>query len=226
MIRIFLITLIGTILFSACKKDEEKSMEYWDKLVQDKVVELNKLADGVTCTRIEEFEVISGRYQNFVNHPSIDQKLKKLLAELDILERKQEEARFKKGIIIDYMPPTPYIRLQCVDNKVKIVYPKDLPLEEVKTEHAIKLAALKDFYKDTSCNDSNNWDVVFVNNKCERIPIAFHKSLRGLEFQNLYSLFYLLDYEWRQRENISCDTKVEPPRVVKCVDGKAVVEFL
>jgi hypothetical protein len=55
---IFILPIIGLIIFFACSKDSSKSYEYWNEQVTAKAQEINKRLESVPCTNIVEFVVV------------------------------------------------------------------------------------------------------------------------------------------------------------------------
>lgn len=211
--------------FNSCKKDENRSWEYWSQKAQEKVEEINKLSSTVPCNNPSEFEVISHHRSNLLTHPSIKDRVNQLIVELDDLISKEYIAMNKAGIIVDYMGAMPYVKVACVNNQAKIIYPSDLSIQELNEELTKTYSKVKTFYANTACTNALDWSGTSITVNCEREPLAIHKTLKNGEFYNLLAYYNSLSNTKNQKEARTCDYTNLKPIIIKCVDGKAVAEF-
>ncbi|HMR18015.1 MAG TPA: hypothetical protein PKA53_01835 [Sphingobacterium sp.] len=226
MKRILLLFVAATLLFS-CEKEEKKSYLYWSNLVSEKHAEINTLTQSVSCTDIEEFEIVN-RSGYFMVHLSIMLKFDQLMVELEQLQSEAGKAATREGILNDMMwSPNPPVRKVCADGKPKLIFAQNLSLEEVNEELPIRLEELENFYNDITCTNADEWTGYFLRAGCCMQGIAIHKTIRTAEmFEKVHIYNRLMErklsLEKMDCKDMNCPNEAKP---VQCIDGKPVIEM-
>ncbi|GAA0885618.1 hypothetical protein GCM10009120_42170 [Sphingobacterium siyangense subsp. cladoniae] len=229
---IFIVPIIGLILFFACSKDSSKSYEYWNEQVNAKAQELNKLLESIPCTNIEEFEIVQRPYYSYyLVHSSLKNQFEKLNLELAHLQDERNKAAEREGkTFYDAqrlsMPiPNPPVGKVCYNGKATLRFAYDLSLEEIHTELAKRLKELKEFYKDVTCSNPNDWTSNFLRTGCCMEGIAVHKTIRSTEMIEKIELYNRLMENKLRLEKTTCQGGcANMARPVQCRDGKPFVE--
>lgn len=231
MKRITFFYVFTMVLFLACSKNESepKSYEYWNNLVNEKREEIFTLVQSVPCTVIDEFEIIK-KNGYYLVHPSVKVDFDNLQGELEKLEVERNAARAREGWIGD-LPltiPSHPVRKICDNGKPKLVYVKDLSMEEINAELPVRYTEINNFYKDQVCSDATQWIGRYIFSGCDVEPIAVHKTIRNEEMVSKIDIYNQMMVMKIQHEKQSCDVKVRFDKVfetkpVICKDGKPTV---
>jgi|SRR5690606_34902862 len=225
--------LTTLLLLLSCKSDKEYPYEYWSRLVDEKHIEIVALTESVTCTDIEEFEIIPfGSYmapQYYLRHFSIQLAFDKLLAELDHLQNERIRAAAREGIYSGIWMPNPPLHKACKDGKAKLIFAQDLSLEKINEELPIRYEEIKNFYNDVSCNDSEEWSVgLLLRSECCYEPIAKHKTIDSIEINEKIEIYNRLMERKHQLENTSCiQINCEATtNTLSCMNGKPTIKIV
>lgn len=229
MKRHFLFHLLIAILFLACSKSELKPHAYWNNLVNEKQGEIISLVQSVSCSDIAEFEIVKrGGY--YLVHPSIRADFDKLQTELEQLEKERSIAAAREDLIGGPAPsiPTHPVRKVCDNGKPKLIYVKDLSLDEINAELPARYNELITFYKDEVCSDATQWGGRYIFADCAVEPIAIHKTIRNEEMVSKIDIYNQMMMVKILHEKKECDVKVRFEKVfeyklVVCKDGKPTV---
>lgn len=229
---IFILPIIGFILFLACSKDNSKSYEYWNEQVNAKAKELNTLLKSVPCTNIEEFEIVQHPYYTyFLVHSSLKNQFEKLKLELDHYQDERNKAAEREGIFTpvlqnSVMPaPNPPLGKYCHNGKAKLRFADDLSLAEINIELPKRYKELQEFYKDVSCSNPNDWTRHFLRTGCCMEGIAVHKTIRSNEMTEKIALYNRLMENKLFLEKTYCPGNCpNMAKPVQCKDGKPFVE--
>lgn len=223
--------LFMMVLFLACSKTETKpkSYEYWNNLVNEKREEIFSLVQSVPCTVIDEYEIIK-KDSYFLVHPSIKAGFDNLQGELEKLEVERNAASVREGWIGD-LPrtiPSHPVRKICDNGKPKLIYVKDLSMEEISAELPVRYNEINNFYKDEVCSDVTQWIGRYIFSDCGIEPIPVHKTIRNEEMVSKIDIYNQMMVMKILHEKQSCDVKIRFEKVfetksVICKDGKPVV---
>ncbi|MDR3009898.1 MAG: hypothetical protein LBV59_18325 [Sphingobacterium sp.] len=228
----FLLPIIGFILFLACSKDNSKSYEYWNEQVNAKAKELTTLLQSVPCTNIEEFEIIQHPYYTYyLVHSSLKNQFEKLKEELDYLESERNKAAEHEGKLFNdaqrlSMPiPNPPVGKVCYNGKAALRFAYELSLDETNAELPKRYKELKEFYKDVTCSNPNDWTSHFLRSGCCMEGIAVHKTIRSTDMIEKIELYNRLMENKLRLEKTKCEGGCpNMARPVQCKDGKPFVE--
>ncbi|WP_437918654.1 hypothetical protein [Sphingobacterium sp. LRF_L2] len=218
------------IFVLACSKSEPKSYEYYNNLVNEKYEEINTLIQSVSCTNIDEFEIV--RIQRYyLVHPSIRTVFDKLQTELAQLEKEKSIAYVREGWIGgDTSPTIPNhpVKKICENGKPRLLYVNDLSIEEIDAELPNRYEKIKTFYKDVSCTDANQWiGRYLVSANCNMEVVAIHETVQNEEVVakiDLYNLMMIKKLRSEKQECIgSIYDKFFESKTVQCENGKPVV---
>ncbi|WP_448139386.1 hypothetical protein [Sphingobacterium siyangense] len=229
---IFILPIIGLILFFACSKDSSKSYEYWNEQVTAKAQEINNLLESVPCTNIEEFEIVQRPYYTYyLVHSSLKNQFEKLNHELDHLQDELNKAAEREGKTsydaqrLSMPAPNPPVGKVCYNGKAALRFAYDLSLEEINAELPKRLKELKEFYKGVTCSNPNDWISSFLRTGCCMEGIAIHKTIRSNEMIEKIALYNRLMENKLRLEKTTCQGDCpNMARPVQCRDGKPFVE--
>lgn len=230
---LLLIPIITTFLLFGCKKNEQRSYEHWSHLINEKYFELNQLLQSVPCTNINDFEIIKiGSYFSssyYLVHPNVKEKFEITLNELEELTQKLNEAASREGIL-NSSPPIkiPPLNKACIEGKPKLIYAKDLSIEEINAELPSRYEQIQSFYNDVPCTKPNDWSSHFLRVGCCHEGIAIHKTIRSEEMYDLVQIYNQLMERKLYLENTNCglnNTCKTFAKPVICLDGKPFVEL-
>ncbi|WP_144062764.1 hypothetical protein [Sphingobacterium paucimobilis] len=228
MKRSTLFHLCMVILFIACSKSEPKSYEYWNNLVSEKYEEINALVQSVPCTDIEAFEIIK-RNGYYPVHFSVRKQFDRLQVELEQLQQERNIASSREGMLSDIGPRIPNhpLRKVCDSGKAKLIYVKDLSMEEIDSELPVRYKEIKAFYKDVRCTDASQWTGHYIFSDCKMEAIAVHKTDRHEEMLERIDIYNLMKMRKAASENLNCNktssNSVFSIKPVECRDEKPVV---
>ncbi len=226
---LFSLPIIGLILFLACSKDSSKSYEYWSEQVNKKTQEISTLLESVSCTNINEFEIIK-RSNYYLVHSSLKSQFENLSKELDHMLDEQDKAAAREGIMniyptLDYIPFNPPVKKACVNGKATLLYSKDLSLDEINAELPKRYKELQEFYKDVTCTNPNDWTSHFLRTGCCMEGIAVHKTIRSTEMKEKIELYNILMENKLRLDKTTCQGDCpNMAKPVQCKDGKPIVE--
>lgn len=208
-------------IFSGCSK--EKDYTYWSDKMNEKSKEIETLVYSVPCSDIDEFQpMLAGIY--YPVHPTVKERFLQLASEYREYYNKWY-ATNPQSPVIHPIDPFPPIDKVCRDGKPKLIYPKDLGLDEVKQAIDQYLSKLRDLSKDTPCNNPEDWVVYSFRLECcpEFIPV--HKELYREHYYSLGQPLYALFERMHELDKTECDVPCNTPEQhIVCKDGKAVVE--
>lgn len=218
---------ITFLLFFACSKSEPQSYEYWNKLVNEKHQAINLLVQSVPCTNIEEFEIVKVNLSYYPVHPSVRAQFDQLQNELLQLEKERDKAASREEILLDvFGHPNPPLRKICDQGKPRLIYAKDLSIDEINAELPIRYKEIQEFYQDIPCTDPGEWTSYFIRTGCCMEGIAIHKTIRTEEMITKIECYNRLMEAKMNLEEIHCE-EICPnmAKPVQCIDGKPVVEL-
>lgn len=141
-------------------------------------------------------------------HSSLKNQFEKLNLELAHLQDERNKAAEREGkTFYDAqrlsMPiPNPPVGKVCYSGKAALRFAYDLSLEEINTELAKRLKELKEFYKDVTCSNPNDWTSHFLRTGCCMEGIAVHKTIRSTEMIEKIELYNRLmenKLRWRKQ---------------------------
>lgn len=227
MKRIFLFLVLCTAVL-ACSKDE-KTYEHWSNLANEKLNEIQALTQKVSCTNIDDFEVVSLGYNIYsLNHPSIKKEFEKLQKEYNNFRAKADKAAGDGRVYNDMimLPATPPIRKECKNGKATLVLIKDLDLAETNKEIVSRKKEIDTFYKDVVCGNANDWSLIAIPKDCcpEFIPI--NNKIKRNEFLVLTNTYTQLVSKKHILENKTCVGIVcgQKPPTIACEGEKVVLK--
>lgn len=231
MKRITFFYLFTVVLFLACSKTEPepKSYTYWNDLVNEKYEDIYTLTQSIPCTDIEEFEIIK-RKGYYLVHPSVKAEFEKLQVELEQLESERNAARAREDWVGDLPPTIPShpVRKICDNGKSKLIYVKDLSIEEINAELPVKYNEIQTFYEDVTCTDASQWVGRFILTDCDVEPVAIHKTIRNDQMIAKVDIYNQMMVVKMQNEPPKCGeperfNKIFESETVKCEEGEPVV---
>lgn len=216
-------------LFFGCSKSEPKTFEYWNNLVNEKLEEINRLVQSVPCTDAGDFEIVrKGGY--YLVHPSVRIEFDRLQVQLEGLEKERNIAQTREGWIGSPPPmiPSHPVRKVCENGKPKLLYVKDLSIEEINTEIPMRYKEIVNFYKDASCTDPNQWFGRYIFSDCKLEAVAIHKTIRNEEIISKVDIYNQMMVRKFQLEKPNCGGNLRFESVfeilpAQCEDGRPVV---
>lgn len=227
-----LLNLLILTLFLGCSKSEPKSYEYWNDLTNKKYAEINVLIHSVSCSNIEDFEIVATGRNFYAVHPSIRESFDRLKAELEGLEREREIAGSREsfaGATEQSLFPNPPVKMMCENGKPLLIYANNLTLDEVNLELPIRYDEIRTFYENVPCTDANQWNGRYIlSQNCSVESFSVHKTIRKDEMNTKLDVYNMLMIRKMALERTKCETafltkKLLSNEPVKCEAGKPVV---
>jgi len=227
------------MVFSACKKDE-RTAEEWGGLAEAKLKEMRKLGEGIPCDKQSNVSIqdvpMGCNAQYFPVLSSDIDKFNRLKSEYQKYSDAQAQAWAKEGWVVDtapcwmgsWMSEQP-LRLECKNNRVKLITTEDINIEEAKSLAEITYKQVTDYLNMQTCTSAASWVyTALIKDKTmgiEFIPYSVNDDSK--EFKQKVSLYNRLMMRIIDAEG-SRELTSDVPRVkgVDCVNGKPVLQLL
>jgi len=228
MIRIILILSLA-LLFQACKKDSEKSLEYWTNLQAEKLTEIITLTSNYSCedkdkVSIQEINAFCPSY--FLVHQKDVNTFNNLWKEYQQIQSKIFAIQGSLNYDTSPCISQPVIRTDCIEGKLKLILVSDLKMDEVNTMLTDLIAEFESIQQNTPCTNATEWmQLPTFNSSCELvyipIPVSFNNF--GTESRKKTDLLQALNIRKMVLSDGKCRPVVGPPSVIKCINNKAVI---
>jgi hypothetical protein len=227
--------MLFILLVSACKKDDITS-EQWSTKAEEKRAEIDQLIASEKCENLTDWSIDKVDnfwcgHSYFPVHKNIKTQFNKLWKEYLTLTSKSVDAGIREGII--YEPCEEYIlhhseptQLTCDNGKVKLLYIKDLSLEDSKARIAPLKTKIDNYLSNLTCSGTENWATTILLNDCGIDHIPYIRTADVTELKKDIALYNSLKANILEREKTNCPTrKYTYPKGVKCINSKPVVEL-
>lgn len=223
------------LLFSACKKDDFTS-EQWFAKAEEKRTEIDKLIASEKCENLTDWNIEKVKnfwcnHSYFPVHKRFKTQFNKLWKEYLTLKSNEVNAGTKEGII--YEPCEEYIlfntepiQLICDNGKAKLLYIKDLSLSDSKARIAPLKTKIDNYRNNVTCTGPENWLTVMLLKDCGVEHIPYLSTTQRPEIVQDIALYNSLKKNIIDHEKPNCPPDdYKYPKDVKCVNNKPVVEL-
>lgn len=236
----FLLLCISGLMFTSACKDKGKSISEWQDLAQATMDKIHELTDHIPCDQIDATKVKTihlGCGNTFFPYTNAtEERLNSLLDEYLYYSRRVTEAQIEQGIVFEPCPAgspgADYIRLDCQDNAVMVVTPKNLPLDEAQEFINAAYERIMSYEAELTCDHLTRLTYIPLLNK------------EGTAFDVNYILYDLADekegigpdidlYNTLRSRQIEAQNEGEPEYIrpegsvegIECENGKPVIRY-
>lgn len=235
-LKLLTIVLAVMLLSSGCKKDE-RTVNELGKMAEAKFIEIKTLTSDISCSQRDNVsiqEISTGCSTSYYTVKSSDlTKFENLKKEYFDLLGKQAAAMAKQGVNTDpcydaiWIIEQP-IRLECSDDKVKLITSANIGIEEAKTLAAKTYEEIMTIANAQTCTDGSAWMATALI-KDKVMEVDYIPYLRTQDYSTLkkkVSLYNVLKYRIILAKGAVDYTpgKVKVEKI-DCVNGKPVVKL-